>query len=44
MILAVPLTATLKIVFENIEAMRPVAVLMSGGGEAEVAGREAGTA
>ena len=30
MILAVPITATLKIVCENIEALHPVAVLMSG--------------
>ncbi len=30
MILAVPLTATLKIVFENIEPLRPFSVLMSG--------------
>ena len=30
MILAVPLTATIKIIFENIEALRPVAVLMGG--------------
>ena len=30
MILAVPLTATIKIIFENIEPLRPVAVLMGG--------------
>ncbi|NNE48510.1 MAG: AI-2E family transporter [Rhodothermales bacterium] len=30
MILAVPFTATLKIVFENIEPLRPISVLMSG--------------
>ena len=30
MILAVPLTATIKIFFENIEPLRPVAVLMGG--------------
>jgi len=29
MILAVPLTATIKIIFENIEPLRPVSVLMS---------------
>ena len=28
MILAVPLTATVKIIFENIDGLRPVAVLM----------------
>jgi AI-2 transport protein TqsA len=31
MFLAVPLTVVLKIVFENIEATRPVARLLSGG-------------
>lgn len=31
MILAVPITATIKIVLENIETFRPVSVLMSGG-------------
>ena len=30
MILAVPLTATIKIIFENIEPLRPIAVLMGG--------------
>ena len=30
MILAVPLTATLKIIFENVESLRPISVLMSG--------------
>lgn len=30
MVLAVPLTATIKIIFENIEPLRPVAVLMGG--------------
>ena len=30
MILAVPLTATIKIIFENIETLRPFAVLISG--------------
>ena len=30
MVLAVPLTATIKIVFENIEALRPISILMSG--------------
>lgn len=30
MILAVPITSTLKIVFENVEALRPLSVLMSG--------------
>ncbi|MBO6577305.1 MAG: AI-2E family transporter [Rhodothermales bacterium] len=30
MVLAVPLTATVKIVFENVEALRPFSVLMSG--------------
>jgi predicted PurR-regulated permease PerM len=33
MVLAVPITSTIKIVCENIEALRPVAVLMSGGHE-----------
>ncbi len=33
MILAVPLTATLKIVFENIEPLQPFSVLMSGSSE-----------
>ena len=32
MILAVPLTATIKIIFENIETLRPFAVLISGNG------------
>ena len=31
MILAVPMTATIKIVLENIETFRPVSVMMSGG-------------
>lgn len=31
MILAVPITATIKIVLENIETFRPVSVMMSGG-------------
>ena len=30
MILAVPITATIKIVCENVDALRPIAVLMSG--------------
>jgi AI-2 transport protein TqsA len=30
MVLAVPMTATIKIIFENIEPLRPVAVLMDG--------------
>jgi len=30
MILAVPLTATAKILFENIEPLQPISVLMSG--------------
>ena len=30
MVLAVPLTATIKIIFENIEPLRPIAVLMGG--------------
>lgn len=30
MILAVPITATLKILFENLEPLRPISVLMSG--------------
>lgn len=33
MILAVPFTATLKIVFENIEPLRPISILMSGSDE-----------
>lgn len=33
MILAVPITSTLKIVFENIEDLRPLSVLMSGSAE-----------
>ena len=33
MILAVPLTATIKIIFENIETLRPFAILMSGNGQ-----------
>ena len=32
MILAVPLTATIKIIFENIETLRPFAILISGNG------------
>ena len=32
MVLAVPLTSTMVIIFEHIEPLRPVAVLMSGGG------------
>lgn len=32
MILAVPLTATIKIIFENIETLQPFAVLISGNG------------
>jgi predicted PurR-regulated permease PerM len=31
MILAVPLTATVVIIFENIESLRPIAILMKGG-------------
>jgi predicted PurR-regulated permease PerM len=30
MILAVPLTSTLKIIFENVNALKPIAILMSG--------------
>ncbi len=30
MILAVPLTATLKIIFENVDSLRPISILMSG--------------
>jgi len=30
MVLAVPLTATIKIIFENIEPLRPISILMSG--------------
>lgn len=33
MILAVPITSTLKIVCENVEALRPLSVLMSGSAE-----------
>jgi AI-2 transport protein TqsA len=33
MILAVPITSTLKIVFENVEALQPLSVLMSGSAE-----------
>ncbi len=33
MILAVPITSTLKIVFENVEALYPLSVLMSGSAE-----------
>jgi predicted PurR-regulated permease PerM len=33
MILAVPITSTLKIVFENVEALHPLSVLMSGSAE-----------
>lgn len=33
MVLAVPITSTLKIVFENVEALRPLGVLMSGSAE-----------
>ncbi|MDR4504226.1 MAG: AI-2E family transporter [Candidatus Scalindua sp.] len=36
MILAIPMTATIKIIFENIEALHPVSVLMGG----EVSSRE----
>lgn len=35
MILAVPLTATIKIIFENIETLRPFAILMSGNGSSD---------
>ncbi len=35
MVLAIPLTQTIKIVCENVEALRPVAVLMSGSAEGE---------
>ena len=33
MILAIPLTTTIKIIFENIEPLQPVAVLMSAGSD-----------
>ncbi|MFT5143861.1 MAG: AI-2 transport protein TqsA [Rhodothermales bacterium] len=35
MVLAVPLTASVKIVFENVEALRPFSILMSGWSETE---------
>ena len=35
MILAVPLTATIKIIFENIETLRPFAILISGNGQGD---------
>lgn len=37
MVLAVPLTATLKIIFENVEPLKPIAVLMSGSSETKLA-------
>jgi len=33
MVLAVPITSTLKIVFENVEVLHPLSVLMSGSAE-----------
>ena len=35
MVLAVPLTATIKIIFENYEPLRPIAVLMGGATKAK---------
>ena len=35
MVLAVPLTATIKIIFENIETLRPFAILISGNSSEE---------
>ena len=32
MIISVPLTSVLKIICENVDALRPLAVLMGGGG------------
>ena len=36
MVLAVPLTATVKIIFENVDNLKPFAVLMSGRAETPV--------
>jgi predicted PurR-regulated permease PerM len=38
MIIAVPITASLKIVFENIESLKPISVLMSGVPRSEIDG------
>jgi predicted PurR-regulated permease PerM len=33
MILAIPLTTTIKIIFENIDALKPVSIIMSSGSD-----------